>query len=930
MAWHLLLVTLLLAMPVGAQDGRRLETQLEQTKKWTVSRDGFVTIETRKKPGAGSDRHLRFRFRMDLGKVTDGLPSAPQVDLAWIPLPANLDLGKHDRLRFVSRVTGQRYGFFHVIIGEERHPWRGTRVFDSVPLDRSEGWQEAIISLDRISAAERRQLKWFGVMSINVGYMPDESEWMTIDIDDLQLDTVGPRQAGWEMPQGSLRVPVSGFRTHHDKIAIGDASLVNQRYLLLDEKKRPRFGGRFRRVESAVGVHAVADFSGFTLEGRYTLRAGQHETPPFPIGPDAWVAPIDAVADWILDMRCGVETALHPPCHLDDGWLVETDAKGKTKRRHLPLSGGWHDAGDIRTFYQHTYRFPHELLRIQEMGWTRDADRNGKPDALELVEHGLTHSLQARHPDTGALFQRTADHSDYRRGNYWTDNISRNSDDRLVSITPERHTDVAALAHSAGLYTRRYPGPLADQVLEVARERFDHWFHPTEGQQPWRKVSSHVFRHGHLLSMRGLGALHLHLATGHVDYLRQARHHASHVSGYQKATFPAGAQHEWMGEIFSWHQPLMDRDRPEQFLAEMLLELPRDSNFATWRHVLRRSAEFWMKPVRENWAPYALPQLEVAARLLPEGSLAVPWTHDEKGQPQILIVPTAGIYQLADTAVAINRVAQALDDPELDRLARRQVQWALGLNPSGTTWITDFDAASPTQVYTFSQGRMRGAITGYGLGNDGIPISLRPAGPEPAVLAGVVLMRAMVAVSEPARYDLKLFRGDRPWTGPVRVVSHSTRRTVWYGRAGRSGELSLELDGGQWYELNAGGVSVPLAGISGRRQARVVQLDEVLTLEASAPERVTSKTPFQVQLTVGQRGSAPVETEVFMRAAGVGSRETSKKVTLRGRSETTVTWDFHVGRGNRPYVITFWIEGEPRTYLDLTGVIEEAPPATNQ
>ncbi|MEM7245584.1 MAG: glycoside hydrolase family 9 protein [Acidobacteriota bacterium] len=484
------------------------------------------------------------------------------------------------------------------------------------------------------------------------------------------------------------------------------------------------------------------------------------------------------------------------------------------------------------------------------------------------------------------------------------------------------------------------------------------------GIAPWWQAEPLHTNHAFKLAHEGLAALQLHLAgrQSASEYLDHAVDHANKLEQLQHDDFRLGTTHdfkkEWTGFLTRGPKPGPDTDLAEEFLAEMYLELPftdcEDGPVSgscgvtgtpcsvDYRIALRRAAEFWMKPVREAWGPYSLSQLVQSGADLNtyETEASTLWAEYSGGNPLINyhLVPTGGYKQLADTAMALNRVARALDDPELDRLARRQVQWALGLNPSGTTFIADQEEGSPTQFYSHTQGVMRGAIATFGLGADGRPFSY--SGAELNAVAGSLLVRAMTVFSEPARYELQLGLAGSPYRGRIEIYSEPDRRLAWSHTS--TGEpLEFDLDGGRKYSLEAldAGVTVPLVAISGQRYERTIELDEVLLLEVEAPPRVAPGEDFQVKLGLRQNGPNPVQRTVLLKASGVTLRDDDGddergevEFSVGGFSSTNQTLTFTAASDYRPYLISFWVEEEGSmpapmnrqpVIVDATGIIQK-------
>lgn len=90
----------------------------------------------------------------------------------------------------------------------------------------------------------------------------------------------------------------------------------------------------------------VADFSDFTEEGKFRVLAGEAESSPFVIGPNAYDSLMRDVCKCYYYLRCGDALSkdyagdyYHEPCHMDLATIYGSDEK-------KDVTGGWHDAGD--------------------------------------------------------------------------------------------------------------------------------------------------------------------------------------------------------------------------------------------------------------------------------------------------------------------------------------------------------------------------------------------------------------------------------------------------------------------------------------------------------------------------------------------------------------------------------------------------------
>jgi hypothetical protein len=926
------------ASATAAPAARRLDSTLERASAWTPAPGDRVSASVDAGTGRGGSPALLLEWAKDLGQVIDGVPSAPQVPSIWVELPRDVDLSQFTRLRFRARIGGPRHGFLHVAVSTAPALWgNDVKAFmGNVPLDAG-AWQQGELSLDLAPEDDRRKMRWLGFASVNVGHLSDEPAVLRTWIDEIVLSAdPPPKRRGWDIDPDRIAVSRLGFRPFHEKLALVDGAKAGKRFeVRIADSATVVHAGTLELVESALGRHAVADFSDLTTAGRYRVHAAGLSSLPFRIGADANEPSLTLLADWVHGMRCGQATALHPACHLDDGlWLRPTEQTRGPQRRLLPVAGGWHDAGDVRTYYSYSFEMPYRMLRARDAGWMRDRDGDGVDDMTDSARWALGHATRLVDPVTGGLLDKIDDHTDYRRGNYWSDNLRGSDDDRPIRVAPELVRHVSSLASSAGLAARRARTAedrrLTDAAVALAERRMAAWVAPPDPKRPhFPPRVTFKDRHGHRLARFGLGALQLHLATGKDEHLRLAISCANRVLALQKRLIPPGALLPLGGDIFSWSLAHEDMDLPELFLAELLLALPDHPDAPRWRASLRLVADWWMKPTRELWGPFSLPNRLVGAKQLTDETACVQASVTQGKSGARWLVPSAGRQQLADTALAMQRIAQALEDPELERLARRQVHWAFGYNPFDLSWVALHDERSIEQMYSFSQGRMAGAVAGYGIGPDGVPGNVRPSGAEPVTHAAAELLAAAIALTEPARWTLHFEEEGRPWQGEVTVAWDRNGRVVARDRTDSEGRLpELALDGGERYTLRAGATRVPLPALSGTRGERTIDLGRQLVLGLSPAEQARQNRPFTVALEARNTGTRPLVTTLRLEAAGLFARQRAAPLALEPGESVTIDWPLQAKTAGTPWAILVTADGTAAVAeLGGTTMKPEPPPA---
>lgn len=934
--WSTLSILLLLpALARSAPADLQFDSIIETNSGWRIQFPQRTTLSVTTNQTHNTPRALRTTWSKDLGDLGGrGIPSTPLFSAVWIRLPVDLDLSQYTALTFWAKLKGTRHGFLHLAVAERPNLWGRHKIhYNNVPLDAGE-WRRHQLTLAQIPPEHRQTYRWFGIGSINVGRLPDEAKQMQVWLDDFVLTAKPQRKMrGWDADPEVIIVNQAGFRRFHEKHAVIHSGHPDEAFVIRDSASgKEVFTGKLTSLRSTVGSYQIADFTPLTKAGRYRIESGQLKSLEFTIGDQAYDGAIELLSDWIFNMRCGCQTALHEACHLDDGTYVRYEGEGSNRREvsreHLDLAGGWHDAGDVRTYYFYTCWMAHQALRARANGWRRDRNNDGVDDLMDSAIWAMRHLPKIRNPDDGQLFFKIADRPNLRRGDYWTDGIRGNHDDRH-SMAPELVRNVGRACASAGLFARvagaKYPA-LSAAALQVAEERWAVWFDPDKGKKPWRRQSIDVHGHGFRVAAWGQGSLQLHLATRKPVYGEFARLCAERIMSYQQRAFYPGGPQPMCGEIFSWFTSMPERDLPEEFLADLVLELPDDADWRQWRAALVRAAHWWMKPTRQHWAPFSVPHLEFPASRIGNRKVAVPLQRSPDGQITRYLVPVAGNNQFSGTCKELQRVAQALNDIELERLVRRQVQWAIGHNPFNVSWICGYGEDCVDQFYSFAQGRMPGAVQDFGLNDSGVPSCVRPYGGEPTTRSGMRLLRAMISVTEPARLRLTVREGTKPWTGEIQIRWNETGETVHRTTSDEHGIVPpFELDGGQSYELRCGGIFVPLKIISGMDYERVVDLDREIVLSAAPRQPVQAGEAFTVDLRVRNLGNQPTTTTIRVHAEDASTKQIAQTIDLPPKKFRTIKWQFVAGEPNRPYILIFEPDGDRARCHDVTGAILPNP-----
>ncbi len=118
---------------------------------------------------------------------------------------------------------------------------------------------------------------------------------------------------------------------------------VNRKFEIVSlETQKVVYAGIFKPGSGDLGEYSVGDFSALTQEGHYYVRSDTLRSYPFAVSHSVYSAPINLIVGYFSKQRCGSSTTGYlSPCHLDDGVRIDNG-------KHQDVTGGWHDASDLR------------------------------------------------------------------------------------------------------------------------------------------------------------------------------------------------------------------------------------------------------------------------------------------------------------------------------------------------------------------------------------------------------------------------------------------------------------------------------------------------------------------------------------------------------------------------------------------------------
>lgn len=511
----------------------------------------------------------------------------------------------------------------------------------------------------------------------------------TLYFEDLRIETVAEpeKSRGFDLCKDSIAYSHSGYRQDARKQALVQ-NLSALEFRLINANGDTVFQAPIVSCPDGFGL---LDFSEFTVQGEYTIQAGNLKSKPFIIGPEAYLSAAWKALSFFFSERCGFEVpGVHTECHLD-AYCRHPDG------RTIPIHGGWHDAADVSQAIDKTCDVIVAMLDLA------DAARKEQPAlsdrVLEEARWGLNWAMRTRFGDG---YRHTA----LTKG-IWTENFRGDKDDM------EGQAQNTAIHNYTASYTCAYAAPFfrkedpyyADWCLQCAEDDFRF------AQERLESSEDNSLMSERLALAVSSGAM-LYQVTKKPAYLDAAAMRARQLAQCQQLSRMENltpALHGFFYEDRSKTRPISFYHRSYEhfFMKGFLLLLqnaPEHPDAILWRTCVDAYADY-IRETAKVMAPYAILPAGVYqlnntdySRISHEGSrnTGAPTLEEYNAQVKNGIplgddwylrrFPVAYQFRgfhttLLSKAKNVFNLAHFYQDRSLYDLAVRQLEYVLGFNP---------------------------------------------------------------------------------------------------------------------------------------------------------------------------------------------------------------------------------------------------------
>ncbi|HUX94919.1 MAG TPA: glycoside hydrolase family 9 protein [Bacteroidales bacterium] len=454
------------------------------------------------------------------------------------------------------------------------------------------------------------------------------------------------------------------------------------------------YTGSFKPTKGDFGDYSTGDFSAVKKEGHYYIKADTLRSFPFSVSSSAYRPAMDLIVRYFSMQRCGASTTGYlTPCHTDDGIRMDNG-------KHQDVSGGWHDASDLRKWVGATIYGMIGLSKTYELDSKADNNRN---KILEELLWGNQYFLKMQEPQGYIMSYVGGDVKKHSDSNRWTDNeigpeggelkfvkptagrstadmlIFGSNDDRVIHTDPldlvGQYNFVTAEAIMARI-TKSTDNVYSEKCLAAAKKCFD-----------WCLTKTYNSKTG-IIGASIQAALEMYKTSGNQKY----KTFAVSQAGILKKLQVTGNDNE----ISGFFRVSTDNNEPYKNIWEGCLEIislcdmvkmfPDHNDAASWKEIISNYANHYLGVIssRNNFGivPFGL-----FSEKDPGGNRrAGQYWYRYFMQPELSW--WVGINSnLASAGVGLLKASQILNDPKMKYMAQRQLDWIVGINPFNSSTV---------------------------------------------------------------------------------------------------------------------------------------------------------------------------------------------------------------------------------------------------
>lgn len=460
------------------------------------------------------------------------------------------------------------------------------------------------------------------------------------------------------------------------------------------ESKKVVYSGTMKPNPGDFGEYSVGDFSPVTGEGNYYIKSDTSRSYPFAISKRVYDHPMNLIVGYFSLQRCGYSTTGYlSPCHLDDGVRMDNG-------KHQDVTGGWHDASDLRKWVD---AIIYGMLGLGKQYDLLDPKDTRRPKVLDELLWGNQYFLRMQEPQGYVMNWVGGDVKKHSDSNRWTDSeigpeggemtyvrpnagrsfgdmlIFGSNDDRVIRTDPVTMVGQYNFIISEAMmarFTKKTDPAYSKKCLQAAISCFD-WCARNN------KSTSPTVYGGAIL-----GSIELYKATGNETYKTFAAEQAALLKIQQAIIKDGGAS----GFFFTspareipFKSKISDGCLEFIGLCDLITIFPSHKDVPSWKEMISEYSTNYLLALSQKNSfgivPYAVYPKDPGGNRK-TGNYWYRYTM----QPELRW--WVGINaNLASAGIGLLKASEILNDPSLKAAAQRQLDWIIGLNPFASSTI---------------------------------------------------------------------------------------------------------------------------------------------------------------------------------------------------------------------------------------------------
>lgn len=460
------------------------------------------------------------------------------------------------------------------------------------------------------------------------------------------------------------------------------------------ETQKVAFTGVIKPNPGDFGEYSVGDFSVLTQEGHYYIKSDTLRSYPFQISKKVYQSPMNLIVGYFSLQRCGSSTTGYlSPCHLDDGVRMDNG-------KHQDVTGGWHDASDLRKWVD---AIIYGMIGLSKSYELQDDTSKDREKILDELMWGNQYFLKMQEPQGYVMNYVGGDVKKHSDSNRWTNNEIEKEGDELKFVKPNAgisDNDMLLFGSKDDRVIRTDPVSMAGQynfiTAEAIMARITKTIDPGYSKNcieaaincfNWCTGSNRETNTG-IIGASIQASTEMYKTTRNDTYLDFAAEQASRLKKLQ-VNMPEGG----VGGFF--HTSSSDQEAYKNIsqgclefisLCDLAKTFPDHKDVKSWKEMIADYANNYLIFLSQRNSFGIIP-FGLYSKQDPGGNRkAGNYWYRYFMQPELEW--WVGINaNIASAGIGLIKASEVLKDPELKALSQRQLDWIIGVNPFNSSTI---------------------------------------------------------------------------------------------------------------------------------------------------------------------------------------------------------------------------------------------------